>query len=628
MEIYKIGVFFLVCGIAGYCDFTKNFKLDYENNKAIAKGMGSTLSHRGPDDSGEYIGEHAAFAHKRLAVVDLISGAQPMIKKLGDREYAIIYNGELYNTDELRNDLKNKGYSFETTSDTEVLLTSYIEYGVSCAEHFNGIFAFAIWDAHNKSLLLCRDRFGVKPLFYSILGSTIIFGSEIKAIFKYPGIEPIIDRYGLCEVFGLGPARTPGCGVFQNIHEILPGYLAYFDPNETRMYPYWQLKAAEHTDSYEQTVRKTRELLFDSIKRQLVSDVPICTLLSGGLDSSIVSAVSAEELKKQGKQLDTYSFDFVDNHKYFKASSFQPDEDRPFVDIMVDIIESNHKYLECDNSDLLNGLYHSVIAKDLPGMVDIDSSLLSFSKQVKKNHTVCLSGECADEVFGGYPWFRDPEVYERNTFPWSKNFDFRKQVVSPELLKTLDLEDYVNLQYEKTINKVPKLFGESKLSARQREISYLNITWFMTTLLDRKDRMTMATGLEVRVPFADHRLVEYLYNIPWDFKYRNQEVKGLLKDVAKDILPQSILKRKKSPYPKTYNPQYENMLKEQLSVILNDKSSPILEIINKQTVVDLMNSQSDYGKPWFGQLMATPQMYAYLIEIDFWLKYYGVELKI
>lgn len=617
-----------MCGIAGYCDFTKNFKLDYENNKAIAKGMGSTLSHRGPDDSGEYIGEHAAFAHKRLAVVDLISGAQPMIKKLGDREYAIIYNGELYNTDELRNDLKNKGYSFETTSDTEVLLTSYIEYGVSCAERFNGIFAFAIWDAHNKSLLLCRDRFGVKPLFYSNLGSTIIFGSEIKAIFKYPGVEPVIDRYGLCEVFGLGPARTPGCGVFQNIHEILPGYLAYFDPNETRMYPYWQLKAAQHTDSYEQTVEKTRELLFDSIKRQLVSDVPICTLLSGGLDSSIVSAVSAIELKKQGKQLDTYSFDFVDNHKYFKASSFQPDEDRPFVDIMVDAIGSNHKYLECDNSDLLNGLYHAVTAKDLPGMVDVDSSLLCFSKQVKKNHTVCLSGECADEVFGGYPWFRDPEAYERNAFPWSKNFDFRKQVVSPDLLQTLDMENYVNLQYEKTINKVPKLFGESKLSARQREISYLNITWFMTTLLDRKDRMTMATGLEVRVPYADHRLVEYLYNIPWDFKYHNQEVKGLLKDAAKDILPESVLRRKKSPYPKTYNPQYENMLKEQLKVILSDKTSPILEIINRQTVNDLMDSDSDYGKPWFGQLMATPQMYAYLIEIDFWLKYYGIELEI
>lgn len=617
-----------VCGIAGYCDFTNDFIREYEKNIAIAKNMGSVLSHRGPNDSGEYVGKHVAFAHTRLAVIDPVGGAQPMIKKISGREYTIIYNGELYNTDEIRNDLTDKGYNFETTSDTEVLLTAYIEYGADCAQYFNGIFAFAIWDAYKKRCILCRDRFGVKPLFYSRIGDTVVFGSEMKALFEYPGIKPIIDRYGLCEIFGVGPARTPGCGVYKGIHEIMPGYLAYFDPNEMRIYPYWQLKAQEHTDNYEQTVEKTRELLFDAIERQLVSDVPICTLLSGGLDSSIVSAIAARVLKEKGQQLETYSFDFVDNHKFFKASSFQPDEDKPFADIMVKKIGSKHRYLECDNFSLMNGLYHAVTAKDLPGMVDVDSSLLYFARQMKQNHVVSLSGECADEVFGGYPWFRDPDAYKTNAFPWSKNFSFREQIVEPELLKKLDLEEYVNLQYEKTIERVPKLEGEESIKARQREISYLNITWFMTTLLDRKDRMTMASGLEVRVPYADHRLVQYVYNIPWEYKYHNEVVKGLLKDVAKDLIPDEIINRKKSPYPKTYNPKYEKMLKEQLTQILQDKASPIHQLINHDTLNTLMNSTSDYGKPWFGQLMATPQMYAYLIEIDFWLKYYNVQIQL
>lgn len=617
-----------MCGIAGFFDFTNDYIRDYDKNIAIAKGMGSTLSHRGPNDSGEYVGKHAAFAHARLAVIDPARGAQPMIKKIGSKEYTIIYNGELYNTEEIREGLRNKGYTFETASDTEVLLCAYIEYGVNCVDHFNGIFAFAIWDAYKKCCVLCRDRFGVKPLFYTIIGSTVVFGSEIKALFKYPGIDPIIDRYGLCEVFGLGPARTPGCGVYKGIHELMPGYIAYFDPNETRIYPYWSLTAKKHTDTYEQTVQKTRELLFDAIERQLVSDVPICTLLSGGLDSSIVSAVAANVLKKEGKQLETYSFDFVDNNKYFKASSFQPDEDRPFVDIMVKAIGSKHRYLECDNNDLVDGLYKATIAKDLPGMTDVDSSLLCFARQMKQNHVVSLSGECADEVFGGYPWFRDKEIYETNAFPWSKNLDFRKQMIEPELLKKLELEEYVSLQYENTIQKTPKLSGEDALKARQREISYLNITWFMTTLLDRKDRMTMANGLEVRVPYADHRLVEYVYNIPWEFKYKDQQVKRLLKDVAKGLLPDEVLERKKSPYPKTYNPKYENMLKERLREILKDKTSPLHELINHKTVDLLMDSASDYGKPWFGQLMAVPQMYAYLIEIDFWLKHYDIQLQL
>lgn len=616
-----------MCGIAGYCNFKVDLKENFTFHENTVTQMGQTLRHRGPDDFGSYISEHAAFSHARLAVIDLIGGVQPMKKNYGGKEFCIIYNGELYNTEELKTELRSLHYSFETSSDTEVILVSYMAWGTHCVNKFNGIFSFAIWDGFRKCCFLCRDRFGVKPFFYTIKENCFIFASEIKALLKYPDMKPVLNTYGLCEIFGLGPARSPGCGVYENINEIPPGYSAYVDYSGVRLYPYWTLTAMEHKETYEETVSRTRELLLDSIERQLVSDVPICTLLSGGVDSSIVSSVASHKLKEKNQVLDTYSFDYYDNNKYFKPSSFQPSQDRPFVDVMKDYLHSNHTYLECSSTELYNALFDSVIAKDMPGMADIDSSMLFFCRQIKNKHTVCLSGECADEVFGGYPWFRDEEAYKTRAFPWSKNLDVRKNVLSKDLLNRLPMDDYVQAQYEKTIERVPALNGESDLQKRQREISYLNITWFMTTLLDRKDRTTMASGLEVRVPFADHRLVEYIYNTPWDYKYHNSTVKGLLRDAAKGLLPDEVLFRKKSPYPKTYNPVYERLLKDELTEIINNPSSPVNSLIDKENVNKLMSGDSDYGKPWFGQLMAGPQMYAYLIQIDYWLREYKVEVR-
>ncbi|SFR83248.1 asparagine synthase (glutamine-hydrolyzing) [Anaeromicropila populeti] len=617
-----------MCGIAGYFNSNIQFETEMDKHRDVVGKMGEVIAHRGPDADGVVVKKHCALAHRRLAVIDPEGGRQPMVKKVQDKDFVIVYNGELYNTDEVRDNLKKRGWFFETSSDTEVVLTAYIEYGEACVEHFNGIFGFAIWNPWTEGLFLCRDRFGIKPLFYMEQGDTFLFASEIKGILAYPSVSPVIDKKGLCEIFGVGPARSPGCGVFQGIKEIPPGYAMHIEKEKRDLYCYWSLTASEHTDSYEQTVEKTRYLLFDAIERQLVSDVPICTLLSGGIDSSIVSSVASSFLRKQGKVLDTYSFDYKDNSKYFKASSFQPSEDRPYVDIMVDYIKSHHTYLECETPKLLNFLKNAVRAKDLPGMVDVDSSLFYFCREIKKNHTVCLSGECADEIFGGYPWFRDEEVYKKKAFPWSKNFDFRKEIIAPDILEMLPLEEYVQEQYDETMKRVSKLEEETALKKRQREISYLNTAWFMTTLLDRKDRMTMASGLEVRVPFADHRLVQYLYNVPWEFKYRNQVVKGLLRDAAKDVLPEEVLWRKKSPYPKTYDPAYEEMLKNTLRPILENKNAPLHQLIHHEAISRLMECRSDLGRPWFGQLMAQPQMYAYLFEINYWLEHYQIKIDL
>ncbi len=616
-----------MCGIAGFCDFRDNLKAREEENRAIAKRMGNVLSHRGPDAGGEYLCSSAALAHRRLIVIDPVGGIQPMVRQQDGNHYVLVYNGELYNTQEIRAALQAKGHTFDTVSDTEVLLRAYMEYGGDCVNHLNGIFAFAVWDEKENRCFLARDRFGVKPLFYTTIDGALVFGSEIKALFEYPGIKPVVDESGLCEIFALGPARTPGCGVYRGISEIKPGHAAYFDQTGLRAYPYWQLTARPHTDSYEQTVQTVRELLFDSIRCQLVSDVPVCTLLSGGLDSSVVSAVSAQALHEQGKTLDTYSFEFADNSRYFKPSAFQPSEDGPYAQLMANYIGSRHRVLVCETSALITGLYGAVRAKDLPGMADVDSSLLYFGEQVKTNHTVCLSGECADEIFGGYPWFRGP-AGPHEAFPWSKDLSLRMEVLAPGLRARLPIAEYVRARYEQSVLAAPKLAEEDAEKTRQREVLYLNIVWFMATLLERKDRMTMASGLEVRVPFSDHRLVEYLYNVPWEMKYQNECVKSLLKDAAADILPAEILRRKKSPYPKTHHPGYEKELISELEAILSDRYAPLHELVDTAALSALMQSTSDLGRPWFGQLMALPQMYAYLIEVNYWLERYGVEIRV
>ena len=618
-----------MCGICGYIDFCHNLTLDTAPHEAILLNMRNTLKHRGPDEEGAVVDEHIAFAHRRLSVVDLVHGKQPMSATIGSHRYHIVYNGELYNTREIQDAIRKKGFSLHTKSDTEAVLMGYIAYGNDILTMLEGIYSFAIWDGKYRRVLLCRDRMGVKPLFYMYFDQKILFGSEPKALFAYPKNRPAVGRYGLCELFGLGPARTPGVTVFEGVKELLPGHAAIIDDCGMRCYPYWKLPVYEHTDSYEKTVEEIRSRLFSAIERQLVSDVPICTLLSGGLDSSIVSSVASRYMKAHDRTLCTYSFDFTGNQKYFRSSSFQPDMDRPFVEEMVSYLGCHHTFLECDNEALYQCLYDAVDAKDYPGMADVDSSMLYFTSLIKPQHTVCLSGECADELFFGYPWFHAEDSFIKDEFPWSRNFEIREQLINPELLSSETmLRDYVACQYEKTIADVPSLPGETGRKKRQRELGYLNIMWFMQTLLERKDRMTMANGLEVRVPFADHHVVEYIYNVPGDLKCPNGIVKWLLKDAARTILPASVIDRKKCPYPKTYHPEYEHLLRKKLSSIMQDASQPLHQLVQDSYVNQVLSTPSDYGKPWFGQLMAQPQLFAYLIEINYWLQKYDITLDI
>ena len=615
-----------MCGIAGFCDYTRDNADPVWGE--IGERMGSVLARRGPDDAGIWQGRECVLAHRRLAVIDPEHGRQPMERTLGTARYVLCYNGELYNTPDLRRELKALGYRFDTETDTEVLLYACMEYGERVCEHLEGIFAFALWDGLRRRLLCGRDRFGVKPFFYTRCGSTFVFGSEPKALFEYPDFEPKADDDTWRELLGVSPARTPDQGVFAGLKALEPAHMLCFDRDGLRIWRYWNLESRPHGETYEETVAHVRELLSSAIRRQLVSDVPLCTFLSGGLDSSVITAVAAQAYEAEGKPpLETYSFDYTDNRKYFKASSFQPDADWPWVERMVEEFRTRHTVLTCDIPSLVSCLDEAVAAKDLPGMADVDSSLLFFCREVAKRHVVAISGECSDEIFGGYPWFHRTDMLTADTFPWCMDRSPRTEVFSKAVWNTLGITDYIQEQYRKSLEATPRLEGEWPEEARRREIGWLNLNWFMTTLLDRKDRMSMYSGLEVRVPFCDHHLVEYVWNIPWDMKSHNGVRKQVLRDAAEGLLPEDVRNRPKSPYPKTHNPLYEEMVRSRLSGILADPNAPIHELVDEKALrAGLLQSAGDYGKPWFGQLMAGPQMLAYLIELNVWMERYGVTL--
>ncbi|BAF58854.1 asparagine synthase [Pelotomaculum thermopropionicum SI] len=615
-----------MCGITGWI----NWEADLTRQGHILEKMVETLSRRGPDAAGVWLSPRAAVGHRRLIVVDPEGGSQPMTRRLGERACTITYNGELYNAPELRRELESRGHRFYTrNSDTEALLLAYMEWGTACVERLNGIFAFAVWDEAGQSLFLARDRLGVKPLFYAVRGSSFLFGSELKALLAHPAVKPEVDEEGLAEVFAVGPSRTPGHAVYRGIAELRPGCCLVFARNGLRLRRYWALESHPHPDDFETTVATVRELFMDAVERQLVSDVPVCTFLSGGLDSSAIAAVAAGAFRRKGLgKLRTYSVDYTGNDRFFRPDYFQPNSDAWWTGRVADCLGTSHHVVEIDTPELIEALVPALLANDLPGMADIDSSLYLFCREIKKGATVALSGESADEVFGGYPWFYDEEALAAGTFPWIRKLRERVQFLSPELAGRIKPEEYVAERYQEALAEVPRLPGETPFEARLREMFYLNITRFMQMLLDRKDRMSMAAGLEVRVPFCDHRLVEYVWNIPWEMKSCDGMAKGILRRALSGILPEEVLRRRKSPYPKTHNPAYLAAVRSLVLRLLDDPGSPLLPLINVEAVREAALSGSAlFDRPWFSQLMGDAQFFAYLIQVDAWLRNYGVTIR-
>lgn len=589
--------------------------------------MTETLSFRGPDAEGFYSKNGVYFGHRRLSIIDPENGKQPMTREIFGNKYTIIYNGELYNAEEIRAELEVRGINQSTNCDTETLLLGYICFGKKILDKIVGIFAFAIFDENNEKVFFARDNFGVKPLYYAKSGDTLVFASEQKAILATKLIKPQIDSQGLRELFSLFPIKSEGTTLFKDIYEIKGGEMAEFSRQGLNKEMYYTLSAHPHTDSKRQTIKKVRKLVTNSIKSQLVSDVGVCSFLSGGLDSSIITAIASKELKKQKKTLDTYSLDYENNDKYFKKSLFQPNADGEYVKIMTKKFKTNHtNFVLGSKKPLCDALPEATIARDAPGMADIDSSLYLFCKELRKRHAVALSGECADEIFCGYPWFWKEDLINRDFFPFVEEHSERLEILRDDFINKIKPAQYAKERYIQLLNETPLLSNESVRERKLKQIQYLNIKTFMQNLLERKDRMSMRAGLEVRVPFCDKRLVDYVYNIPFDLKLLNGREKGLLREAVKGLLPKEIVNRKKSPYPKTQDPQYYDTVVEELHKRLKRKNCKLQEFIDINKLEKLINSPLDISKPFMGQLMSRPQLIAHLIQIDEWFKHFKVEI--
>ena len=584
---------------------------------AAVEKMLETMARRGPDGIGVYREAEVNLLHTRLAIVDPAGGSQPMELSWRGEDYVLIYNGELYNTQELRHTLTAAGHRFAGHSDTEVLLHAYAQFGEGCVHRLNGIYAFAVWEKKRKRLFLCRDRIGVKPLFYALKDGCLMFASEMKTLFA-AGHPRQLEKEGLWQLVLMGPGRAPGSGVFRNILELEPGCCGFCEAGDLRVTRYWKLRDREHRENFEETAECVRYLVTDAIRRQMVSDVPIGTFLSGGLDSSIITAVCAEALEQEGTRLPTFSVDYEGNDRYFTANDFQPDSDGEYIRLMADAFHTDHHFTCLDPEDLIGVLEAATVARDLPGMADVDFSLLVFCARIRPHVKVALSGECADEIFGGYPWYRDPGIRSQEGFPWARNIEQRSAL----LHKADGGVDYVQAIYRKTCLESDILPGRSADERRMKEMVNLNFRHFMQTLLDRKDRMSMYNSLEVRVPFCDYRIAEYLYGVPWEFKDHGGREKGLLRYAVAGLLPDRICTRKKSPYPKTFDPSYETAVLRKLYQRM-EEPSPLWELVGKAQLRAFL--ENDQQWPWYGQLMRRPQTAAYFLQLDFWLKYYSVD---
>ncbi len=607
-------------GISGWVDYAHNLE---DEHKQMAE-LSETLRPRGPEAGSEWKSPECFFVHRNSR----INNEQLLIKGQGITKYILTLDGELYNAPELKKKLEKLGYSLTTGSDAELILSSYMAWGEECMKELNGIFAFAVWNDTHKKLFLARDRVGVKPLFFYRYDGGIIFGSEIKTVLAHRKVPHEIDEKGVASITLLGPARKLGDGIFKNIYEVKPGHFAVVTKSDFNLNKYWEIKAKPHTESLEETSEHVRELIIDSIERQLTGDRPLCTFLSGGLDSSIITVIAANKLREQNKQLITYSVDYKDNNLNFKASAFQPDEDAPWITEMTNFVNSIRRNVIIDTPQLYDALEAAVEARDLPGMADVDSSLYLFLKEVKKEFSVGLSGECADEIFGGYPWYHNEEMLYAEGFPWSRSTNERAALLKKGVIGSINPTEYINSFCHSTAREADFLGSDSPKDRRIREMFMMNFDWFMQTLVDRNDRMASACAMDTRVPFCDYRVVEYVYNIPWEMRAWHGREKGLLRHAFQDMLPGGVAWRKKSPFPKTYNPTYFNAVINRTDEILSSEDCRITEIFEADMLKKLIEtSGKSFEKNWYGQLMQSPQLFAYLIQLEHWLKHYEVKIN-
>lgn len=587
-----------------------------------------SLSHRGPDGAYRMSTPDGILMGNLLCTKESDKTIVPTQGKGSLSHLYISMEDGIYNYDQLSRQLESQNISTKNLSHPDILLFLYQLYGERFATILQGGYSIAITDIRQHKLMLFRDPLGVKPLFYHRSEQRFLFASEIKGILACTGVKATMDTQGMHQIFSLGPAHLPGATPYQNIHEVRPGTCLTYSQGRLSENTFWRLQAQRHEESYEETIRHADFLLQDSMKRQFHPESQPCCLLSGGLDSSLVTALADQLCKDKDMPLKTFSFDFIDSSTYFSANAFQPSLDRPYVVEMAEHFHTDHTFLECSAKQQAGFLKTAVLAHDAPCMADITSSLIYFCAQISKHSRVAFTGECADELFCGYPWYHKDTMINAHTFPWAMDITPRQQLLRDSFVQKLHTEEYLASVYENCCSHVSYLPEDSVANRNHRRLFSLTTQFFMQTLIDRMDRAAAATGIHAVCPFCDIKLAEYLYNVPWEMKAKDGEVKHLLKEIAKPLLPASIINRKKSPYPKNYHPQYEQLLTQEMMQCLRQNSHPIHDFLDPEKTKQFCMSVKDYGKPWYGQLMAGPQLLAYYLQTDFWLRHYHVDYTI
>ena len=558
--------------------------------------------------------------------IDVLTPEETKVYKYNGRTYVVTYDGEIYNKEQIIDELLSRGNYLDSVDDEEVILKGYIMWQDGILKKIEGVFSIGIWEVESRKLFLARDPIGAKALYYSKLKDGIIFANHIKYLFKNDEVKPEVTYEGIAELLALGPSRRSDSAIFKNIFQLKPGHYMEYSSNYCRIFKYEDFEAYENKEDFENIADNIRELVIDSVLRQYGGDTEACTLLSGGLDSSIVTAIISEAVQDEGKKLTTFSVDYEGNDVYFKSNDFQPNSDNEWIKRMVEFCDTNHTTIKLSNRVLVDGLHDAMLLRGFPGMGDIDTSLMTFCDNMSKYVKVGLGGECADEVFGGYPWFHKDELKNSDFFPWIRSINERCEYINDEIKEKFDVLDFAKDVYKDEIAKVPKLASETDDEKRIREVGYLTYRWFLPVLLERQDKMARNSDFKIRAPFCNFKLMMYVYNIPWKYRIYGDMPKGLLRYAFKDFLPSVVAYRKKSPYPKTYNPEYTNLIVNEFNKIILDNNSPLLDIVDKTNVAKLMETGTESTRPWFGQLMKGPQVMAFLIQVNDWLKEYKVRI--
>ncbi|EGC39439.1 hypothetical protein DICPUDRAFT_96549 [Dictyostelium purpureum] len=655
-----------MCGISGIVNWSIN--INNKNQNEIIKKMNDSIIHRGPDGEGFYFSNHALVAHRRLTIIDAEGGKQPMIyKKDGVDDHGnqlsssvvLSYNGELYNFQDLKIELEKLGHKFKTRSDTEVILLSYIEWGEKCLSKFNGVFAFAIYDERISSLFLARDRIGVKPLYYTIIGddgNTILFGSEIKVLLAHPSVKPYVDVEGLNNLFTMGPFKSPDNCIYRDIKSVPAGNYINFKkiennkPNEKvninspsskcqeytnfkmNIIEYWNLKSLKHTDNIEETTNKVLKLFKQSVEKQLVSDEPVGFLLSGGLDSSSIVAITSKEIQPNSK-LNTFSLSFENEESDFQEDYLHRDIDEPFSKLVSKDCSTNHKTVLINSKNNLFDLniYKPLKAFDYPSIGNADTSMIQLFNEIKNDPSNCkviLSGELSDEVFSGYTWFYDERVISNDIFPTLVGVELYNDYnlyLKDEILEKLDYKNFKDRKFDELINQVPYLMDEdnvgeeNQLQKKQRILSYFFIKNLGHYLLERKDRCSMSNSIEVRVPFGDHDLIEYCWNIPFDIKSIDNIEKGILRRSIGNLLPKEIQYRRKSAYPLSCDINFFYHLCDHMELVLNDSTSPIHQFIKPEPIYQILKNKLNLDNP-----KKESKLFEHLLLTNQWIKEYKI----